>query len=266
MDLKEELNKAGPPPSLNHVPRPIVIRSVERSSGMATTPHSHDRAQLLYAIEGVMSVTTDLGIWVIPPQRAVWIPTGMVHAVQSVSDLSLRNIYFDTTVLEGLPTECTVVTISPLLREIIKQAAKAPTLYDEKGEDGRLMAVLLDQIKALPVQPLHLPLPRDIRLRVITDALQKNPADNRSLDDWSRVAGASSRTLARLFLSETGINFREWRQQARLLAALERLAHGDAVTTVAMDLGYGSQSAFIAMFKKALGTTPGKYFSDEKKA
>jgi AraC-like DNA-binding protein len=123
------------------------------------------------------------------------------------------------------------------------------------------MLLILDEIRELPVAPLHLPEPTDRRLRRITTVLKTAPADNRTLDLWARTAGASSRTLARLFVAETGMTFRQWRRQARLLTGLVHLAAGQSVTEVALHVGYESPSAFIAMFKHALGSTPSQYFA-----
>ena len=123
----------------------------------------------------------------------------------------------------------------------------------------RLIAVLVDEVLMLESPPLHLPAPRDPRLRSITDVLVDDPSDPRGPSEWSKMVGASERTLARLFVKETGMGFREWRQQLRLLKAIERLAGGEDVTSVALDLGYRSPSAFIAMFKRVLGETPGRY-------
>lgn len=223
--------------------------------------HTHSRAQLLYAVSGVMRVATSAGVWIVPPQRAVWIPPGVEHQVQAQgTPLSMRSLYFHPDALSGLPTECCVVSVSPLLRELITAVSKLGNYPPDDGPAGRMIGVLLDQIEAVRVQPLHLPMPQDRRLATIALAMTEDPADGRSLADWARSAGASERTLARLFQSETGMSFGQWRQQVRLLAALARLARGDSVTTVALDLGYASQSAFIAMFRRALGQTPGRYF------
>jgi len=185
----------------------------------------------------------------------------MDHAVASRGTLSLRSLYFDAGVVEGLPTTCMVVTISPLLRQLSLAALSLPALYDEQGEDGRLISVLLDQLRTISTTPLHLPTSDDPRLSPIITALSRDPSDGRGLNEWAREVGASTRTLSRLFSEQTGMSFRQWRQQVKLLEAIGRLANGEQVTTVALDLGYDSQSAFIAMFRKALGTTPGKYFS-----
>jgi AraC-like DNA-binding protein len=251
-----------PVSEIEAVPRDVVIRAQECPSGYAIAPHHHGRHQLVYAHRGVMTVTTATGIWVVPPQRAVWVPTNIPHEVAARDPVSMRNVYIRPEAAAGLPEGCCVVTVSPLLRELILQAAALPRLYDEAGPDGRMMAVILDQIRAAPVAPLELPWPANPRLAPIVETLKENPGDPRSLGDWAAVAGASARTLARLFVRETGMTFGQWRQQARLLEALARLATGQPAAMVAFDLGYGSQSAFIAMFRKALGKTPGKYFAE----
>jgi AraC-like DNA-binding protein len=243
------------------VPRPVVCLASEYPPGHEIAPARHARAQLIYASAGVMTVNAPQGAWVLPPQRAVWVPGGTPHWTRTASALSMRSVYIDAHAVPGLPEACCIVTVSPLLRELLDAAMRLPALYDERGPAGRLVAVLLDQIRTLPVAPLHLPQPRDARLQRIAAALHADPADNRTLAAWGRAVGASSRTLARRFLAETGLTFRAWRQQLRLLAGLERLAHGDSVTTVALDLGYETPSAFVAMFRRALGTSPGRYFS-----
>ncbi len=243
------------------IPRDVVIRAQEFAAANVIPRHRHARHQLVYAHRGVMTVSTETGIWVVPPQRAVWVPAGIHHQVATREPVSMRNVYIRPGAAPGLPDECSVVTVPPLMRELILEAADLPRLYDEAGAAGRMMAVILDQIRAAPVAPLELPWPAHARLAPIVGALKDNPGDARSLEDWAAVAGASSRTLARLFVGETGMTFGQWRQQARLLEALTRLAGGQPAASVAFDLGYASQSAFIAMFKKALGRTPGRYFS-----
>jgi AraC-like DNA-binding protein len=132
--------------------------------------------------------------------------------------------------------------------------------YDLNGPDARLMSVILDQIQSLPVTPLELRIPQDSHVSKIYEALADNPADNRSLEDWGHKVGACSRTLTRLFQAETAMSFRQWRQQFRILEALKRLGQRESITNIALDLGYDSPSAFICMFKKAIGKTPGQYF------
>ena len=248
-----------PLPDTDH---PVVGYARHYPAGHDTERHDHAHAQLLYALSGLMRVETALGVWVVPPQRAVWIPAGMAHRVTMVGEVQMRSLYV-LEGLEGLPGACQVISVSALLRELIAAFSAAPLGYGPHGPEARLAAVILDQLRAPVLATLHLPIPRAARLRPIADAILADPADTRGLTDWARVAGASARTLARLFEAETGMGFRTWRQQVRLHAALARLSAGEAVTSVAFAVGYDSPSAFIAMFRKALGTSPRAYLSQE---
>lgn len=242
------------------VPRPVVTRPAKYPNGFVIPPHRHRRAQLVYAAEGVMTVTTEQGMWVVPPQRAVWVPALVEHSIRMTGQLLMCSLFITPDAVPGLPSVCCVVAVPLLLRALILHAVTLPRLYAPDSPDERLMMVILDQIQRLPVAPLYLPRPHDPRLQPIVEGLLQDPADTHTLTDWARTVGTSTRTLARLFLADTGMTFRHWGQQARLLEALRRLANREPVTTVALDLGYDSPSAFIAMFKRALGTTPGRYF------
>jgi len=230
------------------------------AAGDIITLHHHRRAQLLYAASGIMTVLTETGTWTVPPQQAVWIPAGTAHELHALNEVRMRSLYILPDRVVDLPDVCRVVEVTSLLRELIERLVSIRTGSREKVE--RLMAVLIDELLLLRSPPLHLPAPQDPRLNLITKALIDNPADSRDLEHWSTVAGASARTLARLFLKETGMGFGAWRQQLRLLRAIERLAAGDDVTSLALDLGYSSTSAFIAMFKRSLGKTPGTFLKD----
>jgi AraC-like DNA-binding protein len=225
--------------------------------------HHHTRCQLLFAIRGVMTVRTHDGTWTVPPQQAVWVPAGVEHAVHAVQEVAMRSLYLDPDAARGLPETCCVLPVPPLLRELILRVVALGRSYPPDGPEARMVAVIPDELRRLKPEPLHLPLPRDARLSIVTAALIADPGDRRDLGDWAAQAGASERTLARLFNRETGMTFGAWRQRRRLLAAVERLAGGDPVTTVALDLGYDSPSAFITMFKKSLGDTPGRYLARE---
>jgi AraC-like DNA-binding protein/quercetin dioxygenase-like cupin family protein len=243
------------------IPRPVVAVALNYPTNQLLPFHKHQSAQLLYASKGVMTVTTKLGIWVVPPERAVWIPKQADHEIHTYGQLSMRTLYIKSEAATDFPKQCCVVTISPLLKELIQHATTLPTYYNLDGPDERIMSVILDLIKSLPVTPLVLRMPQDSRLKLIYQTLVDNPSDNRSLDEWGHKVGACSRTLTRLFQTETSMNFRQWRQQFRLLQALKRLGQQEPVTNIAFDLGYNSTSAFINMFKKALGKTPGQYFN-----
>ncbi len=226
-----------------------------------TPAHDHAHGQLLYAISGLMRVETAQGVWVVPPQRAVWIPAGMKHRVVMVGEVEMRSLYVLES-LEGLPKACQVISVSPLLRETIAAFTAARPDYARQGPESRLASVILDLLRAPVRAALHLPMPGAARLRPIVEAILADPADPRGLRDWAGIAGASARTLARLFEAEAGMGFRAWRQQVRLHAALARLSAGEAVTGVAYAVGYDSPSAFIAMFRKALGASPRAYLRE----
>jgi AraC-like DNA-binding protein/quercetin dioxygenase-like cupin family protein len=249
------------PADYQRLPRPVAAMAKDFAAGHHIAPHTHERAQLIFAAEGVMMVSTAEGSWAVPPQRAVWVPGGTVHEIRMAGDVAMRTLYVAPDAAARLPAGVRVIAVSGLLRELILRACAAPVLYDEAGAHGRVMALILDEIAALPGVGLDLPMPRDRRLARICRALQADPGATRTLEDWAEDAGASARTLARLFVRETGLTFAAWRQQARLLAALARLATGQPVTEVALDLGYESPSAFAAMFRRALGAPPSRYLA-----
>ena len=253
--------KSTDPRDYQRVARPVAAMAKDFADGFHIVPHHHERAQLIFAARGVMTVATESGTWVVPPQRAVWMPAHVTHEIRMSGAVSMRTLYVRPDEAASLPPAVRVIAISPLLRELILRACELPVLYDEAGPEGRLMATLLDEIAALPSIALDLKMPVDPRLDRVCRALRAEPGDDRTLDDWAREAGASGRTLARLFQKETGLSFADWRQQARLLAAMARLAAGQPITRIALDLGYDSVSAFSAMFRRALGAPPSRYFS-----
>ena len=242
----------------------LPVLGLARDEGPYDTGwHRHRRGQLLFAIRGVMTVRTRDGAWVVPPGQAVWVPAGTTHAVLALREVALRSLYLHPDVSGGLPCACSVFAVSPLLRELILRIVALGHDYPPDGPEARMAAVAPDELRRARPEPLHLPLPADPRLAAVTGALIHDPGDRRGLADWARGAGASARTLARLFRKETGMTFGAWRQRRRLQAAIERLAAGEPVTAVALDLGYGSPSAFITMFRRMLGSTPGRYLARE---
>lgn len=222
--------------------------------------HRHRRAQLVYANRGTMTVRTRSASYLVPPHRAVWMPGGVDHAIEARTAFSMQSLYFNPETVSGLSKSVGVLQVSPLLRESIASVIDVGNDYEADGPVARIMAVIVDQIREQPlVDVLMLPMPEDPRLLVITDTLIQNPADSRDLPGWAKQVGASPRTLNRLFPSQTGLTFREWRQQRRLMRALELLDQRVRITDISLELGYESTSAFIAMFKRYLGTTPGRY-------
>jgi AraC-like DNA-binding protein len=214
--------------------------------------------QLLFPSRGTLTAHTGTGLWAVPAHQAVWIPAGVRHDVEVAGGVALRSLYLAEPFCRQLPDVCRVVEISPLLREILRRALRLRTLDRRIAGQRHLLDVLLDELTVLPLVPLDLPIPRDPRAARAAALIRADPAERHTLAEVARAAAASPRTLERLFRNETGLPFGVWRQRARLLRALQRLAEGDTVAGAAV--GYDSPSAFVAAFRRALGTTPGRYF------
>jgi AraC-like DNA-binding protein len=238
----------------------LLVRTRESPTGCDIPAHSRSHGQLLGTLRGLMIVGTTRGQWVVPSIHAVWVPPYYVHSMRSHGAFSGYLVSIAENACANLPREpCTLVS-SALLREALLRAAA----WDEgclEQEQTHVAMVIFDEIRNLPRQRLGLPMPSDPRVLRIASALADNPADKRRLGEWASWTGMSTRTMIRRFLAETGFSFTEWRRQARLMRAQELLAAGTPVTTVALDLGYETVSAFIAMFRRAFGVTPTRYFA-----
>ena len=228
-------------------------------TGGSTHDTASDWDRLVYASRGGMRVRAAQGEWMVPPHRALWVPAGVRHRVEMKGRVSLRTLYFKPPLSRRLPRECRVMNISPLLRELILHVSQRAIADPRLASEGHAIALLLDQLATIEVVPLQLPLPRDPRALRAASLLATAAGTRRSLASVSRVAGASPRTLQRLFAGETGLTFEKWRQRARLVQAVALLSQGRKVTRVALDVGYDSPSAFIAMFRRELGATPRRY-------
>jgi AraC-like DNA-binding protein len=215
---------------------------------------------LIYASSGVMSVHTAEGSWIVPPHRAVWVPAGMERSIEVSAGLTMRSLYFKPQVAASLPRECCVLNVTPLLRELILHTVEIGMLNRAMPAHACLIGVLVDQLRQVKTVPLQLPQPVDPRARRVASFLMEDPGSALPLARLARQAGASSRTIQRLFCAQTKMTFTRWRERCRLLQALRLLAGKEPVTTVAMELGYASPSAFTAMFRRAFATTPSRYF------
>jgi AraC-like DNA-binding protein/quercetin dioxygenase-like cupin family protein len=246
------------------LPQPVISYGADLQDGEILPFHHHRRAQLVYASQGVITVATREAAYVVPPQRAVWMPAGVEHRIDAHRAVAIRSLYVEPDAARRAPQKACVLQVSPLLRELILSMVAWGNDYDADSPQARLMQVILDQIPAQPSATLTLPMPSDPRLLRITRGLIANPADTRGLADWAQTVGASKRTLNRRFRDQTSMSFRGWRQQCRLLRGLEMLAAGDSVTRVALELGYEHSSAYIAMFRRCLGTTPLRYLQRQE--
>jgi AraC-like DNA-binding protein/quercetin dioxygenase-like cupin family protein len=225
--------------------------------------HFHNRDQLVYGTQGVMTVRTSEGAWVVPAHRGVWIPAGIPHTITMSGKVAMRTLYLEPRLVSDkvLPGKCCVVNVSPLLRELILHACALPGLRKKISWQRHLIEIILDQLRVIQRVPLQLPNLSDARAQRIAAMLLADPSDRRPLARLCREAGAGKRTIERLFLEDAGMTFGKWRQQLRLMEAMRLLAEGAKVTHAALEAGYSTPSAFISMFRKSLGTTPRLYFS-----
>ncbi len=254
------------PQDYQRVPHPVAAMPKDFPPGHHIPPHSHERGQLVHAVRGVMRVSAasqagGRGTWILPPQRALWIPPGVTHEIRMSGAVAMRTLYIASEAAAGLPRDCRVIAVSELLRALILAAMEEPVEYEPGSRGAAIAALLLHELRGIEAEPLHLPQPRDPRLQAVCRRVLDDPGATTGLEDFARDAGLSSRSLARLFQRETGMGFTAWRQQARLAEALAQLSTGRPVALVAHDLGYGSAAAFTAMFRRALGTTPKRYFA-----
>jgi len=245
--------------TLKKLPRPLYGQAETLPNQALRYRHSHRWGQLAYAADGVIEVHTDAGRFVAPPQRAIWIPAGIVHRVSCGPATCIRSLYIQPDIPGWANDCCRVIVVSPLLREMIRHFSQLPVEYAEQGRDGRFASLLLEMIGDAQEVELMLPLPGSPLLQKLCRRLREHPEEKHHLTEWARQAGVSEKTLSRLFLRETGLSFRHWRQRMRLLGALPALERGDSVTEVALACGYDSLSAFIAAFKKQFNCTPGNF-------
>jgi AraC-like DNA-binding protein/quercetin dioxygenase-like cupin family protein len=234
----------------------IVVGNFPLSSGQWTRPHSHPQHQLAWTRQGVLGVAVADTYWVLPPNRALWLPAGVVHRTGATRDAVLRSLYIEPDRCGLSWTEPTPVGVDGLLAHLIGYLGRV-----DLADDVRLRAeaVVLDLLHPLPTMPIDVPHPVDERVCAVADALLADPADPRGLDAHARAVGVSRRTLTRLFVRDTGMSFDRWRTQVRLRAALPLLAEGQPVSRVARAVGYTTASAFLAAFRRTVGTSPRRY-------
>ncbi len=218
--------------------------------------HSHGSDQLIYATRGVMEIASGQGVWLIPPHFAIWIPARTTHKIRMPGAVSMRTLYLRPGLAPRLPNGCTVLRISPFLRELIVEAVRVGQLRWRNPLDRALRDLILARLQSAAPVPSFVILPKDRRALAVAQAVM---ADQRRSGSFQRLcddAGASVRTIERAFQREVGLSFESWRSQFRLMKAIELLANGAAVKEVAFEIGYRQPSAFVAMFRRTLGTTP----------
>lgn len=244
---------------VDHVPRPILALGQDYPDGHVIEPHQHRRGQLISGASGVVILATQESTWVMPPQRGLWIPPATEHHVRMVGAVSMQSLYLEPAALSGMPAHCQVVSISPFMRSLMTEALSLPLEYELDSRAGALMELIHHEMRQLPVLPLSLQYPADGPLAARCRQFVQRPSVHDTIDGWSTALGMSRRAFTRFFRHQTGLSFVSWRQQACLIWAMPRLAAGEPVTTVAMDLGYENPAAFTIMFKRAFGSPPLSY-------
>lgn len=241
--------------------RAPVVGRVESWSPSNQPPHTHKRHQLICAVTGVIHVVTSLGEWVLPSSRALWISSGTEHSITLKRATETRVLYIDPDAYTLLgDSGCLSVALTPLMREVMESCARFRWDYAEDSPESRLASVLIDQLQVVNHVPIDLPFPSDPRALRIAHILRNEQSNRQTLAELAGRAASSPRTIERLFRKEAGMSFGNWRQQQRLLSAMEQLAYGESVTNVALEIGYESASSFIAAFRQVFGTTPARYF------
>jgi AraC-like DNA-binding protein len=254
-------------PSAAH---PVRAKARHLAAKTQVDPHRHAWGQLAFSVTGVVRVTAGAGTYIVPPSRAVWIPPQVEHAVHVVEDAEIRTVYLhqDSTCAGPWPAqaaesadwrECRVVEVSSLLRELVTQIAESTLHGDDASREHHLGALVLDELRRAARVPLGVDLPQDKRLLAL--CVLADPTRWSTLDECARGVGASPRTVARLFRSELGTTFLQWRQQVLLAKALSMTARKVPLGVIAAELGYASPSAFTAMVRRSVGAPPSRFFA-----
>lgn len=241
--------------------RPVRMVARDLNASELLAAHSHAWGQVTYALDGVVRVTVGNSTWIVPPQRAIWIPPALQHEVATLERARLRALYVHADAAPFSGDRCEVLEVSPLLRELVVALAQAD---EGQAREAKIAMLILDELPRLATLPICVALPMDKRLKTLCQTLIADPASPLTLEEWADRVGASSRTLARLFERELGMSFGQWRQQVRLAHAAPLIARGLPLSRVASELGYASQSAFSAMFRKTFGQSPSAFFAPRK--
>jgi AraC-like DNA-binding protein len=255
-------------PSVAH---PVRAKARHLAAQTRIDPHSHPWGQLAFSMTGVIRMTAGRGTYIVPPSRAVWIPPGVEHVVHVVEDAEIRTLYLHQDASRCGPwpadsadpawRECRVIEVSSLLRELVTQLTVEPGQPDASERNHHVCALILDELRRATAVRLGVDLPRDKRLLALCEAVLHDPTRWTTLDACARNVGASPRTVARLFRSELGTSFLQWRQQVLLAKALSMAARKVPLGLIAAELGYASASAFTAMVKRSVGAPPSRFFN-----
>ena len=246
-------------PDLHH-DAAVAFRIQVTADEQFTPEHQHRKGQLILALHGAITCEVEDAMWMVPPQYAVWVPGQTRHSNHATPNATLCFLFIEPSAA-AMPTHGCTLKISPLVRELILTLAQRDRVAREHPATQRLIHVLFDELPQQPQEQLHLPVSNHPKIRLMVDTMAAEPAQWQTLKQWATRFAMSERNLARLITKETGLSFRHWRHQLQLILALQMLVCGQAVNQVAHTLGYESTTAFITMFRKGLGQTPGRYLS-----
>lgn len=240
----------------------IIATFVDYPEDREYDRHSHNKDQLVLPMMGAMTSDVEDGFWMVPCQSALWIPAGRLHVNKPTTKSCFYFVYFKSERLNTLPRSCCTLHTTPLIRALIEHLATLDQFETPDEDTNRIMDVLIQQLTTMQIQQLNFIIPVDQRLQTIANLLRLTPSDRRTVGEWAEYVAMSERSLSRLIVQQTGLTFGRWRQQLHVIKALQRLSANASVQATSDELGYESVSAFIRMFSKALGKSPGKYISE----
>lgn len=247
------------PLDLDKVSLPMFGLAIDDIFHGKSHDHKHIKGQLLYAVEGLLHVYLADQYFIVPPSRAVWIPSLVNHAINSSVKVKYRSLYFDCALFPNLPKVTAVIHVSFLLQSLILRACEFSTPYHEDSSEFRIARVITDEISRAVISPFSVPIPKERRLQKIFAYLKTHLANRDNIEMIAHQFGLSGRTLTRLCKKEFGVNFDEWRSQIKLIIAIGLLSEGQSTSDVSQALGYSNDSAFISMFKRLSGRTPSMF-------
>lgn len=253
-----------PGTDIDSVPRTVTLRSGTLSNTWTYGRHQHRKAQLLYSQRGILCCESANTVWLVAPGCALWIPARLAHSARGGGLVECHCLYIEPNAARPFPKTCCTISISALIRELILKLAQLPECYPLGGREDRLVLTLMDELSDAPVGKLNLPMPREARLRRLAEMLIADPSAKTSFANWANSLGMSERTLSRLLLQEIGMSFGRWRHQLHVILAVQRIASGESVKTVALELGYENASSFVNMFRKTLGKPPVRYLAEHR--
>jgi len=244
----------------------LISHAENYPHGTVVPYHSHNCAQLLHTLSGVIRVETNKGIWVMPPNRGVWIPSGIQHSLKIIGAVQVRTLFVDPLARADLPHTCAVVGISDLLKALIVEAVSIPENRPTGSREERIIELILDELRRLKNIAFHVPMPHSEILVRLCQQINLRISHPWTTADAAALLNTSERTVARQFQQELALTFGEWLRRSRLLRAFEHLASGDSILETALAIGYDSPSAFSAMFKSRVGISPRDYLQQAREA